>query len=163
MFGYLSLSLHSYIYVYIHTLYYRKNSALTLRLKRIKLPFRSVLLCVLCIHTYKPIYIYIIQEPIYTHRSCWTTYTRARHTRKGMYMKIIMVNMDLFNRTFFVCDVFFCLFVYFFIATVARRVYIDKYDDDDDGFSQTNKSNRSLTPAGITLPEDNAATLYYIR
>jgi len=103
--------IYIYIYVYVHTLYYRKNSALTLRLKRIKLPFRSVLLCVLCIHT--NLYIYIIQEPIYTYRSCWTTYTRARHTRKGMHMKIIMVNMDLFNRTFFVCDVFLSFRLFF--------------------------------------------------
>jgi hypothetical protein len=55
-----SLDISLFVYIYIHCIIVR-NSALTLRLKRIKLPFWSVLLCVLCIYTN----IYIFYRNLY--------------------------------------------------------------------------------------------------
>jgi len=68
-FGYLSLR----VYIYIHYIIVR-NSALTLRLKRIKLPFRSVLLCVLCIYTN----IYIFYRNLYALTAAVGLRIRAR-------------------------------------------------------------------------------------
>lgn len=134
----------------VSRLFLEKNSALTLRSKHIKLPFLIG----------SPVfYIPILRIRTNIVVDGRTTQARGVYT-KGMHVKIIMVNMDLFNRTFFVCDDFFVFYLFFssvffgfffhsiFAATVAVAMrqcvsFLSKR------IRSHNKSNRSLIPSAL--------------